>query len=481
MSEKEDKKGHKTIAILGAGLAGLSCAIRLTELGFKNITIIEKEPYVGGLATSIHFKGHTSDLGPHRIHSEVKSVLEFLDKWCGEILIKCRRKSHLYLNDKFLPYPPDFFNTFRHFGFLNMVRFAGSYIRTRLSRMVSPPPGENYETMMERAFGRALYRVIIKPYTEKTWGMAAKDLSVDVARARISAGGLSSLARRLFMRERKGRETSLKEFLYIRGGIENLGLRFKKILDSKGVRFLLKSPVTGIAKNGDSSMRIIYNEDASEKVLDADFCFSTIPLPDLVSFIKGISPEQDIRKIADSLEYLSMILVFIRIKKGRISEDTWLYFPQTDLIFNRGYEAKNFDGAMGPDGESLLCLEITCRKNDALWNTPDETIYKRTCEDIVKTGLVKEAEILDTQIARLTHAYPVYDINYRQKLDKIWEYLREIPFLITLGRQGLFHHNNMDHSIYEGMVAAEYLAVKESPPSDWYRDEGQFRRLRIVD
>jgi protoporphyrinogen oxidase len=481
MREKEEKKGKQTIAILGAGLAGLSCAIRLTELGFKNITIFEKEPYVGGLATSIHFKGHTSDLGPHRIHSEVKAVLEFLDKWCGDLLIKCTRKSHLYLDNRFLPYPPDFFNTFRHFGLLNMVRFAGSYLWTRASRMVSPPEEENYETMMEHAFGAALYRAIIKPYTEKTWGMAAKELSEDVARARISAGGLASLARRLFLQEQKGRETSLKEFLYIKGGIENLGIHFKGILESKGVRFLLKSPVRGIETNSAPPVKIIYKEDNSEKVLDADFCFSTIPLPELVSIIRGKPGEAEIRKTASLLEYLSMILVFIRVGKDGISGDTWLYFPQGDLIFNRGYEAKNFDRGMGQTSESLLCLEITCRKNDSLWNTPDETIGKRTCVDIVKTGLVKEGEILETRIARITHAYPVYDIDYRAKLDRIWSYLKEIPCLISLGRQGLFHHNNMDHSIYEGMMAAEYLAEKENPPSDWYMDEGQFRKLRIVD
>ncbi|XP_010283918.1 PREDICTED: dihydropyrimidine dehydrogenase [NADP(+)]-like, partial [Phaethon lepturus] len=43
---------HVKIALLGAGPASLSCASFLARLGYSNITIFEKQKYVGGLSTS---------------------------------------------------------------------------------------------------------------------------------------------------------------------------------------------------------------------------------------------------------------------------------------------------------------------------------------------------------------------------------------------------------------------------------------------
>jgi len=39
----------------------------------------------------------------------------------------------------------------------------------------------------------------------------------------------------------------------------------------------------------------------------------------------------------------------------------------------------------------------------------------------------------------------------------------------------------MDHSIYKGLLAAEYAAEKEDACAAWYNDAGKFGNLRIVD
>ena len=63
------------------------------------------------------------------------------------------------------------------------------------------------------------------------------------------------------------------------------------------------------------------------------------------------------------------------------------------------------------------------------------------------------------------------------------EGLRRVPNLLTLGRQGLFNHNNMDHSISMGLHAADCLNA--APPAEavrrWYDEAAAYRRMRIVD
>ena len=63
--------------ILGAGLAGLSCAYKLATKGIK-VIVLEKENRVGGLAASSQADGLHYDFGPHRFHSKKKFIIEFL-------------------------------------------------------------------------------------------------------------------------------------------------------------------------------------------------------------------------------------------------------------------------------------------------------------------------------------------------------------------------------------------------------------------
>ncbi|CAB3224409.1 unnamed protein product [Arctia plantaginis] len=46
------KGGHQKIALVGGGPASISCACFLARLGYKNITVYEKENYLGGLSSS---------------------------------------------------------------------------------------------------------------------------------------------------------------------------------------------------------------------------------------------------------------------------------------------------------------------------------------------------------------------------------------------------------------------------------------------
>ena len=48
--------GNARIGTLGAGLAGLSAAYQLTRCGHQ-VTVIEKEQHVGGMATSFQVDG----------------------------------------------------------------------------------------------------------------------------------------------------------------------------------------------------------------------------------------------------------------------------------------------------------------------------------------------------------------------------------------------------------------------------------------
>ena len=82
-------------------------------------------------------------------------------------------------------------------------------------------------------------------------------------------------------------------------------------------------------------------------------------------------------------------------------------------------------------------------------------------KDLCKSGIASEADIMDAVIKRQRWAYPVYDLEYRQNLDIVVEYLKSIKNLRFFGRNGLFRYNNMDHSISMGLFAADSVLDKD--------------------
>jgi hypothetical protein len=75
-------------------------------------------------------------------------------------------------------------------------------------------------------------------------------------------------------------------------------------------------------------------------------------------------------------------------------------------------------------------------------------------EELVGLGLVKRENILDGTVRRVPKAYPVYDSFYKQGLAAIQEFLQTIPNLQLVGRNGMHHYNNQDHSMVAGILAA---------------------------
>ena len=224
--------------------------------------------------------------------------------------------------------------------------------------------------------------------------------------------------------------------------------------------------------------------DASgtEQSLDADFVFSTIPLTELVGALKGEGePSATAREAAAGLAFLRVILVFLVLRRPSVSNDHWLYFPEAAPRLNRAYESKNFDASLAPPDRTVLCLEGTSLAGDPEWERPDAELARDYARRLASTGLIREDEILESRVQRLEHGYPLYRVGYAKRLEAIWEALAGVRNLITLGRQGLFLHDNMDHAIYLGLRAARCWAQSPDPAARWRGEITESRRLKIID
>ena len=304
---------------------------------------------------------------------------------------------------------------------------------------------------------------------------------------RVSAGSLARMVMGLLRREKKGEETALREFRYVRGGAQTLVGHLAAQATEAGASLDTGRPVEGFdldIAGRVAAARIHNGPGGPAEAVRGDVYLSTAPLPVLLGDLLPATPQlAPARAAAEGLRYLDMIFVFVIVGRPVITGDNWLYFPEREFIFNRGYEAKSFDPSMVPDDRSVLCLEITVRPGDPLNGESDEAIAREATAQAAATGIFREDEVVERVVYRIPFAYPIYSTDYRERLATALDGVRRLGNLITLGRQGLFNHNNMDHSIYMGLVAGDMLnaAPVEAAVAAWYDGVDRFKRMRIVD
>jgi protoporphyrinogen oxidase len=225
-----------------------------------------------------------------------------------------------------------------------------------------------------------------------------------------------------------------------------------------GGAVLLSSPVRRLVYRGENDWLVEHETPSGPATLEATDVISTIPLTHLV---RMVSPACDpaTAEAARALRFRDLITVTVMVKRPQVTTDTWLYVHDRGLIFARLHEPKNWspDLVPGPEYSSVVC-ECFCTKDDATWSLPDEEISRRVVEDLSKSlGFIRAEEVVDTCVVRTRFAYPVYDLEYRDRVDTIYGFLGKHRGLHIVGRGGTFRYNNADHSIEMGQLLAKKL------------------------
>lgn len=475
----------RRVLVLGSGVCGLAAAWRLLERDPQaDVTLLEAEDRPGGLARSLTLNGHVSDLGPHRIFTELEDVRTFLSDVAGDAMREVRRESRMWLAGRWIEYPPKPAEILALLGPFRLAGAAASYAAgkaAKVARRAAPP--ESFESLMVDAFGPSLYEFLVGPYTQKVWKVPPATIHADIARVRVSAGGLDQMVKRVLRLERDTRPTALKSFHYIPGGVEQLVLKMLDGVRTRGGELRLRHRVLSVAERGDGvEVRALDESTQREETFTADAVVSTIPLPDLLAMLLRERADATAARRREELRFVANFLVCIAARKREFSTAQWLYFPQEDTLFNRGYEPRNFDTGMAREGEAMLVLEVTSLAGDAISAMSDEELTDRCIEGLGHVGLLRREELIATLVHRIPHTYPLYDLDYRPRLEELIAYLGNFPRVVSTGRQGLFLHNNMDHSIHMGFRAAEALVAEPSNPAAMhYRELRTFQQFRIVD
>src|SRR2546425_7173988 len=94
-----------TVAIIGAGPAGLTAAYLLSKKEV-DVTVLEADPvYVGGISRTVTYNGFHFDIGGHRFFSKSKAVEDLWTEILPNDMLVRPRSSRIFYGGKFFFYP----------------------------------------------------------------------------------------------------------------------------------------------------------------------------------------------------------------------------------------------------------------------------------------------------------------------------------------------------------------------------------------
>jgi protoporphyrinogen oxidase len=440
------------VGIVGAGPAGITAAYQLAKKGVQ-VDLFEAGPAVGGLARTIDLWGQRVDLGPHRFFSTDRRVNELWLEVVGTNYRMVDRLTRIYYDGKFFSYPLRLFNALQRLGPISAARCLGSYVKERIRPI---DQDGSFEDWVVHQFGRHLFEIFFKSYSEKLWGITCKELDADFASQRIKKLSLAEAVFNAIARGRGNRHKTLVDrFAYPMFGSGIVYERMASDLQARGSRLSLSTPVRRVMPEH-GSVRIELESGESHRY---DHVVSTMPLTLLVQRLPGVP--DTIRADAERLRFRNTTLVYLLIEGADLFPDNWIYVHDPRLQFGRITNFRNWSPELyGTNPHTILALEYWSYDDDALWKADEETLIALARREIRETQLLGRREILDGHVLRIRRCYPVYDRNYKQHLRPIEAYLQQIPEVTAIGRYGAFKYNNQDHSILMGILAAEKIAEK---------------------
>jgi protoporphyrinogen oxidase len=443
------------IAVIGAGAAGLTAAYQISKAipsgKVKILDVFESGSQVGGLARSVHLWNQTTDMGPHRFFSNDRRVNGLWLEVVGKDYKMVNRTTRIYYKKKFFDYPLKPVNALKNMGILEAARCMLSYMK---EKVIPTKDTGTFESWVTKQFGKRLYQIFFKTYSEKLWGIKCTELDSDFASQRIKRLSLFEAVKNAIIKGKGNvHKTLVDQFAYPLGGTGQVYEKMAAAVQKNGGNILLNMSVNKVIT---SEGKVTGLELDNGEIKEYDHIISTMPFSLLVTRLPEV-PE-NIKQLAMSLKFRNTILVYLRVRHSVLFPDQWLYIHSGDIMMGRMTNFRNWIPELyGNEEDSILCIEYWCNFEDPFWQTQDKDLIDLAKKEVRSTGLINDAEIPEGHIIRIPRSYPVYFRNYKQILRPIQEYLDTVKDLQVIGRYGAYKYNNQDHSIFMGILAAENL------------------------
>ncbi len=469
-----DPPAGAAVVVVGGGPAGLAAAYRLAAAGRK-VRLVEQAPEFGGLARTISWPSRSvpglewrADIGVHRLHhATAPEVLADLRAMLGADLLTRPRAGLIFLEGREIRYPFSIGGVLKGLAPATAWHCGWDAMQAALRPRRGGPP-ESYSGVVEARFGKALNRIFYAPYARKVWGLDPTELSAVQAAKRIKTGGIGSLLLKAF-----GARTP-KFYYYPRQGYGQMAAAYERALRGMPVCKLQESTTVAEVKirGGRVGPVVLRSRDGAEEEVPCSDLLWTGSMESLGAVLPGdAAPVPEAR-----LDWRAGHILYVGLDTPSVGAADAYYFPTTDVPFNRVSDQKKFSASLVPGDKTLLCLDFTDAHGA---RRSAEELFAMAQPHMERHGLLK-GRVLDIHAVSADYVYPIYRRGYEADVARRRDWARALANLWIFGRQGLFLHNNIHHSLEMGYRVARRVAEGGDRVA-WERDLDEFDTFQVED
>ena len=418
----------KNVIILGGGLSGLAAADKLLDSKKFSVTILERAPFLGGLASSFEVEGDLIPRFNHHIVRTNMKTLEYLKRYdlMGNNTWK-RVNLAVALNNKVYNInKPWKYLKFSYLNFIEKIRFGlfGVFV----SYFFDPNTLPDYldaETWLTKMCGSSV--------TQKMYYQLYGRNKFNISLSEISA---KQFAHR--MKEREFNDL----FTYPMKGIQGMIDGLEKDIERKGGKILIKSGIKSLDLEG---KKLVYEFKGQEILESFDIIINTIPVPELMYFTTGL-PENYVENLK-KLRYTPVVGLLFGTKKPLDPENYWVNFigERIHVLYQHSLLVNKYKSHVS------WCI----RYGGSVEDLPksDEEI-KKLYLDVLKRYF-PDMDLNWCHVFREKYAEPVYDKQYAKYAP---QYRSPVKHFYNAGIQVTFPKiRNMHVALESGELAAKYV------------------------
>lgn len=426
------------VCIIGAGAAGLTAAYKLAAKGFE-VTVLEKEKYTGGLASTLQAGTTQLERYYHHIFTNDTEIQLLLEELGLSGLLKWATPANgIYTEGRLRPFTSP----------LDLLRFnvmpLAARIRTGLlvlkARSVSnwkDFENINAKDWLVKNAGAASYEKLWGPLLKSKFGSDAENVSAVWIWNKFKLRGSS-----------RGKNINSEMLGYVTGSFGVIYETLSEKIIQAGGKIFYNEEVMRLTPLEDDGFEVA----AANRTGKYDLVFSTIS-PSLLAGIAQGLPE-NYRKQLNDIRYKADVCVMLELE-SRLSPYYWITVAEKDSSFVIIAEHTN----LFPDnryGSHIVYLSRYLDVKDELYNKPDDEIVEIFTDTLAKMFPAwDKTSIKASHVSRAEYAQPVVTLGYSQVKP---QYASPLKNLYTASMAHIYPEDRgQNYAIRSGLGAAELI------------------------